>query len=518
MPTLLDRRPEEATRLLALELLAQADAARGRAADPAAADALHAFRVAIRRLRTIIAAFPRELESSVPRRALRRLRKLARATNEGRDAEVQIAWIDGERGSLYSRHRAGAAWMLERLRARRTTAYGRLGTEIGEDFGRVHRKLTRALATYDVTFRVGDASPPPRFAETVARAVRDAASDLATRLARIAGPDDVETVHRARIAAKRLRYVLEPAAADVPRAKEAVKQLKRLQDVFGEIHDLDVLAEALRDGIAKAAETFDAPPPDVTAPLLDDALATPLDSLLPNGTVDAVSVAPPPSLPPTPTTLRDPRPGLACLARRARAQRTARYGDLAAAWLHGAAADFLALVESAAQAIGAPRDAVDAPPLEIERKYLLRELPPVAQEAPFADIEQGWIPGEQLRERLRRTTRDGADRFFRTVKLGAGVSRTELDEETTDDVFAALWPLTRMRRIAKRRYVVPEGALVWEIDAFVGRELVVAEVELPNADVIPVPPPWLAPYIVRDVTDEPGFTNFELAASPAPDA
>ncbi len=74
-----------------------------------------------------------------------------------------------------------------------------------------------------------------------------------------------------------------------------------------------------------------------------------------------------------------------------------------------------------------------------------------------------------------------------------------------------MWPLTEGCRVTKRRHVVPDGARAWEIDEFVGRELWLAELELESETEPVVPPSWLAPFVVREVTDEPGFTNLELA-------
>ena len=53
-------------------------------------------------------------------------------------------------------------------------------------------------------------------------------------------PNAVEELHDMRIAAKRLRYVLEMSepVLGAP-AKKAAKQAKKLQDLLGEIHDCD---------------------------------------------------------------------------------------------------------------------------------------------------------------------------------------------------------------------------------------------------------------------------------------
>ena len=150
-------------------------------------------------------------------------------------------------------------------------------------------------------------------------------------------------------------------------------------------------------------------------------------------------------------------------------------------------------------------------PMERERKFLLRGMPLRARGGSLAEIEQGWIPGRTLRERLRCKRSGGEETFYRTIKIGSGVERIELEEETAPEVFAAMWPLTAGCRITKRRYSVEEDGLVWEIDEFLDRELVLAEVELASADQQVTIPAWLAPSVVREVTDDPSYTNLSLA-------
>lgn len=65
-------------------------------------------------------------------------------------------------------------------------------------------------------------------------------------------PDEVEALHDMRIAAKRVRYVLElgePALG--PAAKEGAKQARRLQDLLGEIHDCDEAVPRVRAHIER---------------------------------------------------------------------------------------------------------------------------------------------------------------------------------------------------------------------------------------------------------------------------
>jgi hypothetical protein len=65
-------------------------------------------------------------------------------------------------------------------------------------------------------------------------------------------PRNVEALHDMRIAAKRLRYVLEltsPVFGEA--AEQAAKRAKRLQDLLGEIHDCDESVPRVKRHIAR---------------------------------------------------------------------------------------------------------------------------------------------------------------------------------------------------------------------------------------------------------------------------
>ncbi|MDF2775486.1 MAG: hypothetical protein K0S86_4987, partial [Geminicoccaceae bacterium] len=102
-------------------------------------------------------------------------------------------------------------------------------------------------------------------------------------------------------------------------------------------------------------------------------------------------------------------------------------------------------------------------------------------------------------------------RYYRTVKLGDGVARTEIEEPTTEAIFEAMWPLTKGRRLRKRRYVVAVDGKTWEIDDFKTRDLVLAEIELESEDEPVTFPLWLAPRVEREVTGEAAYQNINLA-------
>ena len=150
--------------------------------------------------------------------------------------------------------------------------------------------------------------------------------------------------------------------------------------------------------------------------------------------------------------------------------------------------------------------------VEIERKYLLRGMPAMPAVEDVLEVDQGYIPGVNVRERVRRqTSRSGVTRYFRTMKMGVGVVRTELEDETDERTFSAMWPLTEGRRVRKRRHLVRHGDDVWEIDEFLDLPLVMAELELDRADATITMPDWLRAVLVREVTDDPNYTNRSLA-------
>lgn len=150
---------------------------------------------------------------------------------------------------------------------------------------------------------------------------------------------------------------------------------------------------------------------------------------------------------------------------------------------------------------------------EIERVWLLRELPRLPHGAGRWVIEQGYLGADAgIEGRIRRITHpDGRIEHVHTSKRGLGMVREEVERVMEASEFERLWPSTRGQRIAKVRHRVPEGGLVWEVDAFTSLSLHMAEVELPAADASADLPSWLRAVVVREVTEDPRYRNSSLA-------
>jgi CHAD domain len=89
--------------------------------------------------------------------------------------------------------------------------------------------------------KVKGLDPSGALADNAERIVRTRLAELCGFMPRAGDPHEVEALHDMRIAAKRLRYVLEITEPCFgPYAGTAVKVTKEVQDLLGEIHDCDV--------------------------------------------------------------------------------------------------------------------------------------------------------------------------------------------------------------------------------------------------------------------------------------
>jgi hypothetical protein len=88
--------------------------------------------------------------------------------------------------------------------------------------------------------RVDGLEPDGTLADNAERIVLVRLDELCSFMPRAAAPEEVAALHDMRIAAKRLRYVLEVCGPCFGAyARSATKLVKDLQDLLGEIHDCD---------------------------------------------------------------------------------------------------------------------------------------------------------------------------------------------------------------------------------------------------------------------------------------
>lgn len=145
--------------------------------------------------------------------------------------------------------------------------------------------------------------------------------------------------------------------------------------------------------------------------------------------------------------------------------------------------------------------------MEIERKYLIEQLPLHLEKYPCRIIEQGYLNTEPV-VRIRR-----ADDVYTLTYKGSGLMvREEYNLPLTAEAFAHLKEKIDGRLIKKRRYLIPlDEKLTIELDVFEGglAPLVLAEVEFETEDAANAftPPEWFG----EDVTFSTKYHNSTLS-------
>lgn len=147
--------------------------------------------------------------------------------------------------------------------------------------------------------------------------------------------------------------------------------------------------------------------------------------------------------------------------------------------------------------------------LEIERKFLLRNLPKVEWDIVY-NIIQIYCEKDGERYRLRERKSETKTEYFRTVKteIEKGVYEEEETEVTMQDFLDGLDYETK--RLTKRRYVKNfTNGLKWEVDDF--GKLVIAEIETKTKGQHIDIPEYISDVLIMEVTEFDQFKNFNLA-------
>lgn len=151
---------------------------------------------------------------------------------------------------------------------------------------------------------------------------------------------------------------------------------------------------------------------------------------------------------------------------------------------------------------------------EIERKFLVKELPPELDRYPHSEIVQGYLMITENDVEIRVRKKGG--RCFHTVKSGTGLVRRESEKEITEAEFAEYWPETLGKRIEKVRYEIEYEESIIELDIYSGElaGLVVAEVEFESEEESSH---FLAPdWFETEVTHDERYKNKNLALKGRP--
>jgi CHAD domain-containing protein len=206
------------------------------------AQALHRTRVASRRLREVLPVIEQSVAAlpELHRSRRRQVRHLTRALGGVRELDVALELLDEitSRHHHFNRSAAAVRAEIQRERAARYADMIRSLDEIKPG------RLTRELESLGAAGRKASAADQRRLLQR--RVLRRAAA-LERTIDEAGALYAFDRLHLVRIAAKKLRYVLE-LVQELTRVgtTRLVSRLKQVQDLLGRLHDLEVLAAYVR--------------------------------------------------------------------------------------------------------------------------------------------------------------------------------------------------------------------------------------------------------------------------------
>lgn len=316
---------QRVVRVIGRELLAKVRAKAENLGIDDEPDAVHDFRVALRRLRSWLRAFEDDLASTVRPKVHRRLKRIANATRTSRDCEVHIEWLEVFSRSQRGKYRKATAWLVDDLLSRKARSDLELREAVDKNLERTASLLSQGLSHYMVN--LDEPSDPMAFA--LAKLIRDHAVAAASRIAKIGSVGDRAEAHEARIAVKRLRYIIEPLSGTIVGADSLVDDLSTLQDALGALHDAQIFGSEIAKHLAKVLAAV--------APIARDAAET--DHTDAAGESDAEATA------------SDRADALRAISQRLHREELRAFKSLGANWLSGGTDDLWLRADSIASAL-----------------------------------------------------------------------------------------------------------------------------------------------------------------------
>ena len=223
------------------------------------ADAIHDMRVASRRLQQVLDLLYPKPRPQELRRLRRQIRRCRQVLGDVRNCDVLLELVARSLGRKRSARRDAWTAVQQFLAMRRSESFLRAMSKLGKinlaviyvnlkDF--LHREKTRDHAGDHHPH--GTAAPRPDFAKELTRALEPAWNRFEAQIERSHHIRTPEVIHGARIATKRIRYLLEVFHEfGVAGSAEAVAFLRELQKQLGDWHDLVVLEQMMIEMLAR---------------------------------------------------------------------------------------------------------------------------------------------------------------------------------------------------------------------------------------------------------------------------
>ncbi len=227
-------------------------------------DAIHDMRVASRRLQQVLDLLYPQPRPKEVQRLRRRIRRCRRSLGEVRNCDVMLQYVEKPLGRKRSARREAWTAVKHYLLERRSESFvkaTRKMSKVNLAVFYVHMKellLTPPAPQPHGYHEAADAAAlqptPLPFPERIAEALTGVWNAFVDQISLSHRDSSGPVIHGARIAAKRVRYLLEVVREfEVAGSAEALAWLRRLQQHLGEWHDLEVLELMTVDMLARPA-------------------------------------------------------------------------------------------------------------------------------------------------------------------------------------------------------------------------------------------------------------------------
>jgi CHAD domain-containing protein len=203
--------------------------------------AIHATRVAARRLRVLLQTYSQELNSKRRKQYRRELKELTSTLAPAREAEVARRLILRLTGNRRADRRGDCCALYESAQRRCESEVGALRAAMADTAWRQRLMQLRRLSEAPSLVRENSqtaAKAMQRLVKQRRRRLRAALSDAGS---------NPEKLHRIRLKIKAMRYLLEACLSKNAIEKDReLRRLRRIQNCLGDLHDGENLIKALR--------------------------------------------------------------------------------------------------------------------------------------------------------------------------------------------------------------------------------------------------------------------------------
>jgi len=223
------------------------------------AEAIHDMRVASRRLQQVLdLLYPRPRPPEF-RRLRRQIRRCRQALGEVRNCDVLLEFVARSLARKRSTRRDAWTAVQHFLLMRRSESFLRAMRRVGKINLAIFYVNLKEFLLHDKAHdhsgehhHQGPGAPHPALARDLTNALESAWSRFEHQVAQSHRHPRPEAIHGARIATKRLRYLLEVFHEfAVAGSADALAWLRQVQKLLGDWHDLEVLEQMMIEMLAR---------------------------------------------------------------------------------------------------------------------------------------------------------------------------------------------------------------------------------------------------------------------------